>query len=60
MNVSGQLHSPATLPLGWETLGPTEEEDGWAPEPVWTQWQRQKNPTIASAGKWTLAIQPVT
>jgi len=33
MEVSGQLHAPAVLPPV-----PTEQEPGWAPEPVWMRW----------------------
>jgi len=41
MEVSDQLHAPAALPrrksLGYPFMG------GWvAPEPVWTQWRREK------------------
>jgi len=43
MEVSGQLHAPAALPLGKEPLVPTEYEAGWDPEPVWTWW-REKFP----------------
>jgi hypothetical protein len=39
MEVSGQLQAPAALPPGKEPL-----EAGWAPEPVWTQWWREKFP----------------
>jgi hypothetical protein len=38
MEVSGQLHAPATLLLGKEPLVPVGYEAGWAPEPVWTRW----------------------
>jgi len=37
MEVNGQLHAPATLPAV-----PIEYEAGWAPEAVWTRWQREK------------------
>jgi hypothetical protein len=30
------------LYLWGRTLVPTEEEFGWAPEPVWTLWTREK------------------
>ena len=30
------------------TPGPNEYEDGWAPEPIWTFWKRDKS--VASAG----------
>jgi hypothetical protein len=31
MEVSGQLHAPAALPPGKETLVPIGQEAGWAP-----------------------------
>jgi hypothetical protein len=37
MEMSGQLHIPATLPPEKEPLIPTGEETGWTPEPVWTR-----------------------
>jgi hypothetical protein len=43
MEVSGQLHVPAALPLGKEPTVPTGQEAGWAPEPVWTLWRREKS-----------------
>jgi hypothetical protein len=44
MEVSGQLHAPADLPPGKEPLVPVTYEVGWAPEPFWTQWWREKFP----------------
>jgi hypothetical protein len=35
MEVSSQLHAPAALPPGKETLVPTECEAGWAPLKYW-------------------------
>jgi len=40
--VSDQLHDPATLPHGERALLPIAQEAGWAPEPVWTRWRREK------------------
>jgi hypothetical protein len=37
MEVSGQLHAPAALPPGKETLVHIVQEAEWAPEPFWTQ-----------------------
>jgi hypothetical protein len=31
MEVNGQLHAPAALPAGKESLVPTGKEAGWAP-----------------------------
>jgi len=46
MEVSGQLHIPATLPLGKEPLVPIGEEAGCAPELVWTWCQGEKLPAL--------------
>jgi hypothetical protein len=35
----------------------TDEEAGWAPEPVWTLWRSEKY--ISSGGYQTPAVQPV-
>jgi hypothetical protein len=42
MEASGQLHAPSALPLGEEPPVPIVYEAGWAPEPVWTLWRREK------------------
>jgi hypothetical protein len=47
MEVSGQLHSLAALLPGKETLVPIGWEAGWASEPVWTRWWREKFPASA-------------
>jgi len=52
MEVSGQFHARAALPPEKEPLVPTGQEAGWAPEPVWTRWLREKFP--APAGTRTL------
>lgn len=41
MKVSGQLHAPAALLPGKESLVHTEYEVGRAPEPVWTLWKKE-------------------
>jgi hypothetical protein len=51
MEMSGQLQALAALPSGKEDLVTTGEEVGWAPEPVWTRWWREKLP--ASTGTRT-------
>ena len=40
MEVSSKLHVPVALPPAKERSVPTEQEAGWAPEPVWTFWKR--------------------
>jgi len=47
MEVSGQLHAQAALLLGKEPLVPIGQEVGWAPEPFWTRWWREKFPAPA-------------
>jgi hypothetical protein len=44
MEVSGQLHAPAALLPGKETLTPIGYEAGWTPEPYWTRRGRGKFP----------------
>jgi hypothetical protein len=43
MEVSGQLHSTITLPLGKEPTVNVGYEAGWAPKSVWTLWRREKS-----------------
>jgi hypothetical protein len=47
MEMNCQLHAPSALPLGKKSLVPIEQESGWAPEPVWTRWWREKVPAPA-------------
>jgi hypothetical protein len=56
MDVSGQLHAPAALPPGKVHPPPIGQEAGWAPEPVWTLWRREKSYTCQ---EWNPAFQPV-
>jgi hypothetical protein len=56
MEVSGQLHAPAALPPGKELLVPIGEEAGWAPEPFWTWWWREK---FRESNPRTPIVQPV-
>jgi len=44
---SGQLHSLTTLPVGKQASVSTEQKVRLAPEPVWTQWQRENYPSFA-------------
>jgi hypothetical protein len=50
MEVSGQFHARAALPPV-----PIGQDAGWAPEPVWTLWRREKS--LAPAGN--RAVYPV-
>jgi hypothetical protein len=42
VEMSGQLHAAVALPLRKEPPVPIGKEAGWAPEPVWTLWSREK------------------
>jgi hypothetical protein len=57
MEVSGQLHALATLPLGKEPLVFIGKEAGWTPELVWMLWRRGKS--LSPARNRTSTIQPV-
>jgi hypothetical protein len=57
MEVSGQFHAPASLPPGKEPSVPTVSESGWAPETVWTLWNREKS--LSPAGSRIPAVQSV-
>jgi hypothetical protein len=39
--MSGKLHAQAALPQRQESPVPIGQEDGWAPEPIWTPWRRE-------------------
>jgi hypothetical protein len=56
MEVSGQLHTPATLLPGKQPLVHTGQEAGWFPEPVWTIWRRKK---FCPCGTRNPAVQPI-
>jgi hypothetical protein len=43
MVVNGQLYAPAVLHPGEEAPVPIGQEAGWAPEPVWRRWRREKS-----------------
>jgi hypothetical protein len=45
MDVTGQLHAFAALPLKKGSLESTVQEAGWASEMVWTLWRREKSLT---------------
>jgi hypothetical protein len=44
------LHASTALPMAQESSEPVGEA-GWAPEPVWTRWRREKNiPSLPLTG----------
>jgi hypothetical protein len=45
--MSGKFNALVALLLGKEALIPFEQEVGWAPEPVWMFWKREKSLTPA-------------
>jgi hypothetical protein len=55
MEVSGQFHAPVALPPEKEPLILNGYEAGWAPEPFWKRWGREKFP--APARNRTLFVQ---
>jgi hypothetical protein len=57
MEVSGQLHATTALNLDLDPPVPIGEETGWASEPVWTLWRREKS--LALARNRTLAVRLV-
>jgi hypothetical protein len=42
MDVTGQLRVPAALSTGKEPAVPIQSRAGWAVQPVWTLWGREK------------------
>jgi len=47
METIGQLHTPATLPLGTEPPVPTAKEAVWTPELDWMLWRSDNSPVPA-------------
>jgi hypothetical protein len=43
MEVSGQPQMPTSLHLEKDLVASIDEEAGWALEPVWTFWRREKS-----------------
>jgi hypothetical protein len=58
MQVSDQLHTPVVISLGKEQPVFIGWEAGWALEPTWTLWRREK--FLASVGNQTTAFQLIT
>jgi len=56
MEVSGQLHTPATLLPQKEHLVPTGEEAGWGPEPTWLWQQREKFLALLRIEPWSTGL----
>jgi hypothetical protein len=46
MEVSGQLNAPAASPLGKQTQVSIVWEAEWAPEPVWTEGEKNLLPLL--------------
>jgi hypothetical protein len=55
MGVSSQFHAPIALSRGKQLPVPIGEA-GWAPEPVWTLWRKEKS--LTPLGNQTVAVQP--
>jgi len=45
---------PGHFTLREELTKRIEQEAGWAPEPVWTRWRREKNPY--TSWEWNLGL----
>jgi hypothetical protein len=56
MEVSGNLYAPNTLALGKQLPVPTEQQGGWAPEPVLTLWRKVFSP---ESNPDSSVVQPV-
>jgi hypothetical protein len=57
MEVSGELHAPPALPPRKERSVPIAYDAGWAPEPVWRLWRREKY--IGPVGNQTSSVKSV-
>jgi hypothetical protein len=56
MQVGDQFHVPVALPLGKVTPVHTDQEAGWASEPVWTLlWSEE---SVGPAGNCNPAVHP--
>jgi hypothetical protein len=56
MEVSGQLHAPASLSPGREVSYTCDKKAGWAPDPVWALWRGEEY--LAPVRNSTPAVQP--
>jgi hypothetical protein len=59
LELSGQLHTPAALPLEKEPLVTTGQETGWAPEPIWMTWRRENSLPYQDLKSDPSVIQPI-
>jgi hypothetical protein len=59
MEASGQLHIPAALPPGKELPVPIREEAGWALEPVWMLWRKEKSVSCWKSNPGLPACSPL-
>jgi len=50
MELNGELHSPAPLPLRKEFPLPNGQDAGWAPESAWLQEEREIIPSLSLLG----------
>jgi hypothetical protein len=57
--VSGQLHTPAALPPGKETLITVEYKVGWTAGPVWITWRSKNSCPYRDSNCNPLVVQPV-
>jgi len=51
------LMSQPLYPLGKDPSVLTRQEDGWAPGPVWTLWQRQNILSLPVIEPWSSSLQ---
>jgi len=49
--------SQPLYPLGKDPSVLTRQEDGWAPGPVWTLWQRQNILSLPVIEPWSSSLQ---
>jgi hypothetical protein len=56
VDVSGQLQAPDALPLAKQPRVPNVPEGGWASEPVWQLWRREKFLVPLWTRSWDSAV----